>query len=111
MPKATVTTASSLASEVTGSLTSAASLANTLGQWLAIAVLAAAFALAVLLTMSAVARRVREFGTLKALGWRSKRVVGQVMGEALTIGRDRRHRRDRRSDTSGRCSSVSSRRR
>ncbi|HET7018980.1 MAG TPA: ABC transporter permease [Streptosporangiaceae bacterium] len=86
MPKATVTTASSLASEVTGSLSSAASLANTLGKWLAIAVLAAAFALAVLLTMSAVARRVREFGTLKALGWRSKRVVGQVMGEALTIG-------------------------
>jgi putative ABC transport system permease protein len=86
MPKATVTTASSLASEVTGSLTSAASLANTLGKWLAIAVLAAAFALAVLLTMSAVTRRVREFGTLKALGWRSQRVVGQVMGEALTIG-------------------------
>jgi putative ABC transport system permease protein len=86
MPKATVTTASSLASEVTGSLSSASGLANSLGRWLAIAVLIAAFALAVLLTMSAVARRVREFGTLKALGWRSKRVVGQVMGEALTIG-------------------------
>ena len=86
MPKATVTTASSLASEVTGSLASASSLANSLGKWLAIAVLVAAFALAVLLTMSAVARRVREFGTLKALGWRSKRIVGQVMGEALTIG-------------------------
>jgi putative ABC transport system permease protein len=86
MPKATVTTASSLASEVTGSLASASSLANSLGKWLAIAVLVAAFALAVLLTMSAVARRVREFGTLKALGWRSRRIVGQVMGEALTIG-------------------------
>ncbi|HEY3904060.1 MAG TPA: ABC transporter permease [Streptosporangiaceae bacterium] len=86
MPKATVTTASSLASEVTGSLASASSLANSLGKWLAIAVLVAAFALAALLTMSAVSRRVREFGTLKALGWRSKRIVGQVMGEALTIG-------------------------
>jgi ABC-type lipoprotein release transport system permease subunit len=86
MPKATVTTASSLASEVTGSLASASSLANNLGRWLAIAVLAAAFALAALLTMSAVSRRVREFGTLKALGWRSRRVVGQVMGEALVIG-------------------------
>ena len=86
MPKATATTASSLASEVTGSLASASSLANSLGKWLAIAVLVAAFALAVLLTMSAVARRVREFGTLKALGWRSRRIVGQVMGEALTIG-------------------------
>lgn len=86
MPKATVTTASSLASEVTGSLANASSLANNLGRWLAIAVLIAAFALAALLTLSAVSRRVREFGTLKALGWRSRRVVGQVMGEALAIG-------------------------
>jgi ABC-type antimicrobial peptide transport system permease subunit len=39
-----------------------------------------------LLTMSAVGRRVREFGTLKALGWRSRRVVGQVMGEAVAQG-------------------------
>jgi putative ABC transport system permease protein len=86
LPKATVTTSSSLASEVSGSLTSAASLASSLGKWLSIAVLAAAFGLASLLTMSAVSRRVREFGTLKALGWRSRRVVGQVMGEALAVG-------------------------
>jgi ABC-type lipoprotein release transport system permease subunit len=86
LPKATVTTSSSLASEVTGSLSSASSLASNLGQWLAIAVLIAAFLLAGLLTMSAVSRRVREFGTLKALGWRTRRVVGQVMGEALTMG-------------------------
>jgi ABC-type antimicrobial peptide transport system permease subunit len=86
LPKSTVTTASSLASQVTGSLSNAASLANSLGRWLAIAVLAAAFALAVLLTMGAVSRRVREFGTLKALGWHSRRIVGQVMGEALAIG-------------------------
>ncbi len=71
---------------MTGSLSSASSLANTLGKWLAIAVLIAAFALAVLLTLAATARRVREFGTLKALGWRNRRVVGQVMGEALVIG-------------------------
>ena len=86
LPKATVTTSSSLASEVTGSLSSAASLANNLGRWLAIAVLIAAFLLASLLTSGAVARRVREFGTLKALGWRSRRIVGQVMGEAIVIG-------------------------
>src|ERR1019366_3162428 len=86
LPSATVTNSSDLASEVTGSLASASSLANNLGKWLAIAVLAAAFLLASLLTMSAVSRRVREFGTLKALGWRSKRIVGQVMGEAITIG-------------------------
>jgi ABC-type lipoprotein release transport system permease subunit len=86
VPGATVTTSSDLASEVTGSLSSASSLANNLGKWLAIAVLAAAFLLASLLTMSAVSRRVREFGTLKALGWRSRRVIGQVMGESITIG-------------------------
>jgi putative ABC transport system permease protein len=82
----TVTDESSLASEVTGSLANASSLANSLGKWLAIAVLIAAFLLASLLTMSAVSRRVREFGTLKALGWRSRRVVGQVIGESVAIG-------------------------
>jgi ABC-type lipoprotein release transport system permease subunit len=86
VPGATVATASSLASEVTGSLASAASLARNLGRWLAIAVLAAAFLLASLLSIAAVSRRVREFGTLKALGWRSRRITGQVMGESLVIG-------------------------
>ncbi len=86
VPGATVTDQNTLASEVTGSISSAASLANNLGKWLAIAVLIAAFLLATLLTMSAVTRRVREFGTLKALGWKSRRVVGQVMGESLAIG-------------------------
>jgi ABC-type lipoprotein release transport system permease subunit len=86
LPKTTVTTSSDLASEVTGSLSSASSLANNLGKWLAVAVLAAAFGLASLLTVSAVSRRVREFGTLKAIGWRSRRIIRQIMGEALVIG-------------------------
>src|SRR6202012_1565403 len=82
----TVTDESSLASQVTGSLSSASSLANSLGKWLGIARLTPAFLLASLLTMSAVSRRIREFGTLKALGWKSRRVVGQVMGESIAIG-------------------------
>ena len=86
LPAATVTSSSNLASEVTGSLTSASSLANSLGKWLAVAVLAAAFGLASILTMSAVSRRVREFGTLKAMGWRSRRIIRQIIGEALVIG-------------------------
>ena len=86
LPKATVTDSSDLAGTVTGSLASTSSLANNLGRWLAIAVLAAAFLLASLLTMAAVGRRVREFGTLKALGWRSRRVIRQVMGESVVIG-------------------------
>ena len=86
LPGETVTTSSDLASEVTGSLSSASSLANNLGKWLALAVLVAAFLLASLLTMAAVSRRVREFGTLKALGWKSRRIIGQVMGEAVALG-------------------------
>ena len=86
LPGTKVTSASGLASEVTGSVTSAAKLANDLGRWLAVLVLIAAFAVASLLTMAAVSRRVAEFGTLKALGWRTRRIVAQVLGESLAIG-------------------------
>jgi putative ABC transport system permease protein len=86
LPSATVTSSSDLASEVTGSAASAARLAGALGRWLAVLVLIAAFAVASLLTMAAVARRVPEFGTLKALGWRGSRIVGQVLGESVTTG-------------------------
>jgi putative ABC transport system permease protein len=86
VPGSTVQNSQSLANDITGSVSSASNLANSLGRWLAIAVLAVAFLLAILLTTAAVARRVREFGTLKALGWTSRRVVRQVMGEALAIG-------------------------
>jgi putative ABC transport system permease protein len=86
LPGSTVTTASSLASEVTGSAGTAAKLAGDLGTWLSVLVLIAAFAVASLLTMAAVARRVREFGTLKALGWRSRRIMTQVLGESVAMG-------------------------
>ena len=86
LPHATVTSSSDLASEITGSAASAAKLAGALGKWLAVLVLIAAFAVASLLTMAAVARRVPEFGTLKALGWRSGRIVSQVLGESVAIG-------------------------
>ena len=86
LPGTTVTTASSLASEVTGSLSTASKLVNDLGRWLSVLVLIAAFTLAALLTMAAVARRAREFGTLKAIGWRSRRIIAQVLGESLALG-------------------------
>ncbi|HTW02654.1 MAG TPA: ABC transporter permease [Streptosporangiaceae bacterium] len=86
LPAATITTPSGLANEISGSLTNAQKLANELGKWLSILVLIAAFAVAVLLTMAAVARRVREFGTLKALGWPGRRIIAQVMGESLAVG-------------------------
>ncbi|MDH6217296.1 ABC transporter permease [Streptomyces pseudovenezuelae] len=82
----TVTTSADLADTVSGSLSTASSLATSVGKWLSIAVLIAAFLVAGLLTSSAVSRRVREFGTLKALGWKSGRVTRQVVGEAVVNG-------------------------
>ncbi|MGX1674047.1 ABC transporter permease [Streptomyces sp. NPDC055400] len=82
----TVTTSADLADTVSGSLSTASDLASNVGKWLSIAVLVAAFLVAGLLTSSAVSRRVREFGTLKALGWRSGRVTRQVVGEAVVNG-------------------------
>ncbi|MER6631718.1 ABC transporter permease [Streptomyces sp. NPDC000987] len=82
----TVTTSADLADTVSGSLSTASSLATSVGTWLSIAVLVTAFLVAGLLTSSAVSRRVREFGTLKALGWKSGRVTGQVVGEAIVNG-------------------------
>ncbi|MGP4088192.1 ABC transporter permease [Streptomyces sp. KR55] len=82
----TVTTSADLAETVSGSLSTASDLATSVGKWLSVVVLAAAFLVAGLLTSSAVSRRVREFGTLKALGWRSGRVTRQVVGEAVVNG-------------------------
>ena len=75
LPSATVTNSASLANGVAGSLKTTGQLARSLGTWLAVLVL-----------LAAVARRVREFGTLKALGWRSARITAQVMGETLAMG-------------------------
>ncbi|MEU5277382.1 ABC transporter permease [Streptomyces asoensis] len=82
----TVTTSADLADTVSGSLSTASSLATNVGKWLSVAVLIAAFLVAGLLTSAAVSRRVREFGTLKALGWKSGRVTRQVVGEAMVNG-------------------------
>ena len=85
-PGLTVTTAADLASQVSSSLGTASSLASSLGKWLAAIVLVVAFALAAMLTLSSVSGRVREFGTLKALGWKSRRIVAQIVGEGLVQG-------------------------
>lgn len=86
LPTATVNSASNLADSVTGSLSTATSLVGNLGKWLSILMLLAAFLLAMLLTSAGVQRRTREFGTLKAIGWRSGRIVRQVVGESLVTG-------------------------
>jgi len=86
LPDATITSQSELAATVSGSLSSATSLITNLGTWLSIIVLAVAVLLSVLLTLSGVSRRTREFGTLKAIGWSNGRVVRQVAGESMVQG-------------------------
>ena len=86
LPGAEVVTTEALADRVTGSLADAQSLASRLGGALAAIMLTGAFAIAVLLTLSSVAKRVREIGTLRAIGWSRARVVRQIQGETLGIG-------------------------
>jgi putative ABC transport system permease protein len=83
---ASVTTASDLAERVSGTLVDAKNLAGKLGAALMAVGLLAAFLIASLLTLSSVTKRIRELGTLKALGWSQRLVVRQVTGESLLQG-------------------------
>jgi putative ABC transport system permease protein len=77
---------SAAASEIGGAVATASGLAADLGTWVAVATLTASFAVAVLLTLASVTRRVREFGTLKALGWPARMITAQVLAETATVG-------------------------
>jgi ABC-type antimicrobial peptide transport system permease subunit len=83
---ASVTTAADLAKRVGGSLTDAKNLSSKLGTALEAVGLLAAVLIASLLTLASVSKRVREIGTLKALGWSQWRVVRQISGESLMQG-------------------------
>lgn len=86
LPDATISTSAELAETVSGSLSTASDLMSNFGNWLSVIVLIVAFVLAVLFTMGGVSRRTREFGTLKALGWRSGRIIRQIMAESVVQG-------------------------
>jgi len=86
LPGATVLTSKQLAGQVNGSLANAKKLASDLGVALGIIILIAALLIAALLTLSNIAKRVREIGTLRAIGWSRGRVVSQILAEMLGIG-------------------------
>ena len=81
--QAEVASAKQVAGTISGSLVDAADLSHSLGLALSIVAAAAAFLLAALLALSSVGKRVRELGTLKALGWTKRKVVRQVAAESL----------------------------
>ena len=83
---ASVTTAKDLADRVSGSLVDAKNLTGKLGVALELVALLGAIMIASLLTLSSVTKRVRELGTLKAIGWPQRLVVRQVTGESLLQG-------------------------
>lgn len=84
--QAQVASSQQVADRVSGSLVDAANLSHDLGLALSIIAAAAAFLLAALLALASVGKRVRELGTLKALGWTQWKVVRQVAGESLAQG-------------------------
>jgi ABC-type antimicrobial peptide transport system permease subunit len=84
--RADVASARDVADRISGSLVDAAKLSHRLGVALAVLAALTAFLIALLLTLSSVGKRVREIGTLKALGWRQRVVVRQILGESLAQG-------------------------
>ena len=86
LPQAQIASSKQVADKISGSLVDASNLSHNLGLVLSIVAAAAAFLLAALLALSSVGKRVRELGTLKALGWTQRMVVRQIAGESLAQG-------------------------
>jgi putative ABC transport system permease protein len=84
--QAEVASAKEVAGTISGSLVDAANLSHSLGLALSIVAAVGAFLLAALLALSSVGKRVRELGTLKALGWTQRKVVRQIAAESLAQG-------------------------
>ena len=86
LPQAQVASSKDVADKISGSLVDASNLSHDLGFALSVIAAIAAFLLAALLALSSVGKRVRELGTLKALGWTQRMVVRQIAAESLATG-------------------------
>lgn len=83
---AKVINAKDTAKEVSGSLVNAANLTNKFIGVTSIIVIVAAFIIVSLLTILSVNKRVREIGTLKAIGWNNSRIIRQIISENIVLG-------------------------
>jgi ABC-type antimicrobial peptide transport system permease subunit len=86
LPDAQVASSKQVADTISGSLVDASNLSHDLGFAISAIAAVAAFLIAALLALTSIGKRVRELGTLKALGWTQRMVVRQVAGESLATG-------------------------
>lgn len=74
------------AQKVSGSLIQASNLTKKFIGVTSIIIIFAAFVIVSLLTISSINKRVREIGTLKAIGWSNAEVVRQIVSESIVLG-------------------------
>lgn len=83
---ASITSAEDTAKQVSGSLVSATNLTNKFIGIVSIIIVLAAFVIVSLLTILSVNKRIREIGTLKALGWSNAAIIRQIIMENIVLG-------------------------
>lgn len=85
-PGAKVTSSAEEAKQVSGSLISATNLVNKFIGITSLIVILAAFVIAGLISIISINKRIREIGTLKAIGWSNFVVIRQLFMENLVLG-------------------------
>ena len=83
---ASITNAQDTAKQVSGSLVSAANLTNKFIGIVSVIIVLATFVIVSLLTLLSVNKRIREIGTLKAIGWSNGLIVRQILMENIVLG-------------------------
>ncbi|MCX6808748.1 MAG: FtsX-like permease family protein [Candidatus Berkelbacteria bacterium] len=83
---ASITSAQDTAKQVSGSLVSAANLTNKFIGIVSVIIVLAAFVIVSLLTILSVNKRIREIGTLKAIGWSNGLIIRQIIMENIVLG-------------------------